>query len=336
MRLEQGEGGVRSPGGKPPAQPRLGRHVHRRQPVDPRVARLSAQGRCDCARDADRRGGRRVERPRLRMPGAQQRDHPRPDRTHRDLRADRGGGRAGAGAEGDPAQGPQGLEARRHAQETARNHRQGPGQADLRDRRARAQHAARRGDPVAGVRRQAEGGRRAPNRRRQGACARSSSWTMPSRWSPTIGGRQRRPSRRSISSGTTVATPKSPARASRSSCAAGLRPRTRALGARRATSRPAWRRLPPASRPSMRCRSSATRRSSRRIAPPTSPATRSRSGRPRRTARRRLRPPPRRPACRRATSSCTSACSAAGLAGAARCRTSCRWRSGSPGRSSSR
>ena len=109
-----------------------------------------------------------VERPRLRMPGAQQRDHPRPDRTHRDLRADRGGGRAGAGAEGDPAQGPQGLEARRHAQETARNHRQGPGQADLRDRRARAQHAARRGDPVAGVRRQAEGGRRAPDRRRQG------------------------------------------------------------------------------------------------------------------------------------------------------------------------
>src|SRR5712671_565141 len=58
LRLEQGEGGVRQSRGEPAPQPGVGRHVDRRQPFDPGLAGLSAQGRRDRARDADRGGGR--------------------------------------------------------------------------------------------------------------------------------------------------------------------------------------------------------------------------------------------------------------------------------------
>ena len=116
MRLEQGEGGVRSPRTRTSGATASGATCRPAAAASIRASQeLSAQGRRDRARDADRRRGREVERRRLRMPRRQQRHHPLADRTHRDLRRGRRSGRAGAGAEGRQAQGPQGLDAARQA-----------------------------------------------------------------------------------------------------------------------------------------------------------------------------------------------------------------------------
>ncbi len=168
MRLEQGEARIRPPGGEPQAQPPLGRYVDRGQPLDPHLARASAQGGGHRARNADRRRGGAMECRGFGMPCGKQRHHPRSERTHRDLRSGCRGRRPHRGAERHQAQRPQGLEARRPAAAAARDHRQGPGQADLRHRRAPARHAACRGDPVARVQGQAEVGRRLEDRRHEG------------------------------------------------------------------------------------------------------------------------------------------------------------------------
>ena len=224
MRLEQGQGGACSTAGQSQTQPRLGRHVDRRQPLDPRLAGGPAQGRRDRAPDAGRRRRRRVERRRLRVPRRERRRHPRSERSHGELRQHRAGGGAGAAAAKCHPEGPEGLEADRHAEEAPRDHRQDSGQADLWHRRAPARHAACRGDPIAGVQRKAQVGGRNEGGRHAGACAGSSSSTMRWRQSPTIGGRRGKRWRRSRSSGTRAATVKSRAPASRSSCVPGSLP----------------------------------------------------------------------------------------------------------------
>ena len=137
MRLEQGTGRIRPAAREPRAQPGLGRHVDRRQPGDPLLARDAAQGRRDRARDADRRGRGAVgtSRP-AECRAAQGRDHARAERTHGALRHGRGGRRPHRAAQKSQAQGAEGLDARRQADQAPRGHRQGPGQDDLRHRRA--------------------------------------------------------------------------------------------------------------------------------------------------------------------------------------------------------
>ena len=261
--------------------------------VDPHLAGLSAQGRRDRARDADRRGGRASGT--LPPPNAGPHNsvitHVPSGRTVTFGAVAEAAARMPA-AEGRQAQGSQGLDAARHAHEAARHHRQGPGQADLRHRRARARHAARRGvqspvfrgklksvdeSKVAGMQ-----GR--PQGRQAGRCRRGGRRQLVA---GEEGGRGARPS-----SGTTAATGRSRAAASRSSCAPGLRPTTPASGARTATSRPAWRRRPSALEAEYEVPflSHATHGAAE-LHRPRHRATRSRSGRRRRTARRRSRPP---------------------------------------------
>ena len=79
----------------------------------------SAQGRRHRARHADRRRRRAMGCRRRRLPCREQRHHPRAERAHGDLRRDRRGRRRDRAAEAGQAQGPEGLEADRQADEAA-------------------------------------------------------------------------------------------------------------------------------------------------------------------------------------------------------------------------
>ena len=131
---------------EPRAQARLGRDGHRRQPRHPHLAGLRAPRRRGRAHDAAAGGGRRVE-------GAGRRAHASPtasSRTRRPKRTTTYGKVAAAAAKLTPpdpeehqAQGSEGLEDRRQADEAARHRRQAERQPGLRDRRQAARHAAR-------------------------------------------------------------------------------------------------------------------------------------------------------------------------------------------------
>jgi hypothetical protein len=63
MRLEKGEDRIRFGEREREAQARLGRHGFGRKPHYPQFSGVFAPRRSDCARNADRRGGARVESP---------------------------------------------------------------------------------------------------------------------------------------------------------------------------------------------------------------------------------------------------------------------------------
>ncbi len=168
LRLEQGEGGVRQSRGEPAPQPGVGRHVDRRQPFDPGLAGLSAQGRRDRARDADRGGGRPMGCPAGRMPGREQRHHPWAERPHGPLRRGGASRRRDRPAQDRSAESAGGLETDRHAPQAARRRRQDQRPDGLRHRRAGARNVMRGACPMPGVRRQIEERRRGRDRRPAG------------------------------------------------------------------------------------------------------------------------------------------------------------------------
>ena len=146
-----------TPGQNLARQAGLGRDVDGRQPRHPHLAGLRPPRRRGRAHDAAAGGGRscgRYRSPRSTSLTASSRTRLRaPD----DLWQGRGRGREAhaAGSQEHRAQGSEGLEDRRSADEAAGHRRQAQRQPGLCDRRQAAGHAARRDQGVPGVRRQA-------------------------------------------------------------------------------------------------------------------------------------------------------------------------------------
>ncbi len=176
MRLEEGGHRVPHPGREPGAEARVGRDGHRRQPRHPHVGGLRPSWWCGGADDAVAGGGQRVEGAGRRADGFRRRHHARRDEAHDDVRQGRGGGgeASSPGPGQHQTQGPEGLEGRRQAGETAGHRTEAQRQPGLRDRRQAARNAMCRDQGVSGVRRQARELRREQDRRLGPAsCARS-------------------------------------------------------------------------------------------------------------------------------------------------------------------
>ena len=117
VRLVEGDDGVSDARPERGQEARVGRFLDGRQPRDPDVRGVRAQGRRDGADDARPGGGQWLGRAGLRVQRRQQRDHAQALRAHDHLRQGRRGRGQADAAGGRAAQGPEGLEDHRQVGE---------------------------------------------------------------------------------------------------------------------------------------------------------------------------------------------------------------------------